>query len=115
MTIETEGQVFYQTFDKEKDENNNRIFIFAGINDGKNFYPNIDLLYKEEYIEKIKNGHINNIPVFTRDNVESKEMISRDIFKKAGIILKEDIYKFIESEIEGETVIYNVLLDKVIN
>ena len=113
MSNETEGQVFYQTFDKEKDESNTRIFIFAGINDGKNFYPNTDLLYNEDYIQKIKNSSINNVPVFTRENIETKEMIQKDIFKKAGILLKEDIYKFVESEIDGETVIYSVLLEKV--
>ena len=113
MTNENEAQIFYQTFDKESDENHMRIFIFAGINDGKNFYANEDILYNEEYIEKIKNSEIKNIPVFTRDDVENKEMISKNYFEKVGILLKEDIYKFIESEIEGETAIYNIPIDKI--
>ena len=54
MTNEHEAQIFYQTFDKDKDENNTRIFIFAGLNDGKNFYANEDILYNESFVESIQ-------------------------------------------------------------
>ena len=108
---EKEVNLCYMTFDKEKDVENNRIYKLSGVIEGKNFYIFEELTFDKDYIEKVKEKKITEVPLFEREGIDSKEMIPTNYFKKQGITFKENIYKYIEADSEGELIMYNALAD----
>ena len=45
------------------------------------------------------------------ETIENKEQIPKDAFSKHGIVLKEDLYKLIESSVDGNMIVYTVPIE----
>jgi hypothetical protein len=113
MTKEVE--LIYMTVDEDKDEDGNRIYMFAGINDGKHFIMDQEKMYDGDQFDHAVTEGVKQFPLYTREALEKKEMIKKDKYIKDGIVLKEDIYKYIESDIDGNLVIFSVPFEKPMN
>ena len=106
-----EVQIIYMTEDEDKDEDDNRIFMFYAINDGKNLIPNPEIIMDGEKIDNaIKNG-VKKFPLYSREMIENKEQIKKDAFKDYGFTLKEDLYKLIESSADGNMIVFTVSIE----
>ena len=106
-----EVQIIYMTTDEDKDDEDNRIYMFYAINDGKNLIVNPDIIMDGNHVDGAINEGVKHFPLFTRETSENKEKIPKDAFAKHGIILKEDLYKLIESSVDGNMIVYTVPIE----
>jgi hypothetical protein len=107
MTLK-EVQVIYMTEDEDKDEEDNRIYMFYAINDGKNLIPNPEIIMDGEQVDNAIQNGVKKFPLYTREMIENQEKIKKDAFKNFGFTLKEDLYKLIESSAEGNMIVFTV-------
>jgi hypothetical protein len=99
-----EVELVYFTTEEYKNEHENRIFIYAGINFEGQFLANEELMQETSAFENAMKNGVKDFPLFSRESLEKKEIIKKNFYSNIGIILKQDIYKFIETPIETNKV-----------